>query len=474
MNVTFYRFAKNDNSTKRPSGGGTSRNITLKGGCSIINPVLIMKREDYNHRWNYAYIPDFERYYFINDTVFVNAVVEVHCNVDYMASWKSGIGASTQYVIRSASAFDGDVVDNLYPIKGGISSVVDTDGAYITPGEGSSVFAEGAFILGVVSTQASVGCIQYYAVNAAYISELCTKIMNYITDTGGGITDSWISRALVNLLVDPINKIITTNWFPCKWTEIPGTAQSGIVVGDWGMSLSDNSVKPLSQGTLSAGGLVTKSFDISQHPLASTRGNYLNMEPYTHAELVWQPFGVLPIDTTLIYGATSIDAYLRWDWATGEGWLECNANKTGGNILQILNVQGHVGVPFQIAQQNVDVIQAMTSTVGLAASAGARDPVGIASGVGDVLHSMRPEMSSSGAVGNVVSYQSVAIPRFIQRFYVPADDDNTRRGRPLMQSRTISTLSGYVQCDHVELDLPCTETEMAQIKSTMEGGFFYE
>lgn len=473
MNVTFYTFAKNPDSTARPTGG-TGKSVRLKDSTSMLHPTLEMDRFSYNHDWNYAYIPDFGRYYFISDTVYDGPIAAVSMNVDALASWKTQIGSSTQYVVRAASDYDGDVIDNLYPIKGGISSVVDTNDGYITPGDGSSVFADGTFVLGVVSTQATVGCIQYYAVSSTYISELCDKIMNYITDQGAGITDSWISKALVNLLVDPINKIITTNWFPYKWDSVPGSAQSGIIVGDWAMILSGAGVKPLTQGVLSAGGLVTKTFTITQHPLASTRGAYLNLEPYTRAEFVWQPFGVIPIDTSLIYGATGIDAYLRWDWATGDGWLECNAVKTGGNIQQILNIQGHVGVPFQIAQQNVDVIQAMNSTIGLATSAVSRDPIGIASGVGDVLNSMKPEMASTGSVGNIISYQSVAIPRFIQRFYTPADEDVARRGRPLMQMKTISTLSGFIQCDHVDLDLPATSEETDGIKGQMEAGFFYE
>ena len=39
MNVTFFTFAKKVNSTKRPSGG-SSYSVTLKEGCSILQPSI--------------------------------------------------------------------------------------------------------------------------------------------------------------------------------------------------------------------------------------------------------------------------------------------------------------------------------------------------------------------------------------------------------------------------------------------------
>ena len=40
FSATFYTFQKRINSTKQPSGSGTSYDVILKDGCSIINPEL--------------------------------------------------------------------------------------------------------------------------------------------------------------------------------------------------------------------------------------------------------------------------------------------------------------------------------------------------------------------------------------------------------------------------------------------------
>ena len=64
MNITLYRFSKPNNSTKQPSGG-TSISCVLKENTSILNPVFILKNNDFDYnycKWN-------NRYYFINDIV---------------------------------------------------------------------------------------------------------------------------------------------------------------------------------------------------------------------------------------------------------------------------------------------------------------------------------------------------------------------------------------------------------------------
>ena len=65
MNVIFYSHLKRSNSTKLPSGG-TEIACVLKDDCSVISPVLEIKTATLPD-YNYAYIPDFGRYYYVND-----------------------------------------------------------------------------------------------------------------------------------------------------------------------------------------------------------------------------------------------------------------------------------------------------------------------------------------------------------------------------------------------------------------------
>ena len=65
MTVTFYDFSKCINSTKQPTGVGTDVSVVLKEGCSVENPILVLTGN--NFTYNYAYISDFGRYYFVTD-----------------------------------------------------------------------------------------------------------------------------------------------------------------------------------------------------------------------------------------------------------------------------------------------------------------------------------------------------------------------------------------------------------------------
>lgn len=65
---------------------------TLKNETSIINPTILIESYDYSMipSCNYIYIPDFNRYYFINDMVSVkNGLWSISCHVDVLMTYKN-------------------------------------------------------------------------------------------------------------------------------------------------------------------------------------------------------------------------------------------------------------------------------------------------------------------------------------------------------------------------------------------------
>ena len=72
MQVLFYNHAKRSNSTKLPTGG-TEIACVLKDECSVTSPVLELKTDGYP-TYNYAYISDFDRYYYVSDWKFNRGV----------------------------------------------------------------------------------------------------------------------------------------------------------------------------------------------------------------------------------------------------------------------------------------------------------------------------------------------------------------------------------------------------------------
>ena len=69
ISVNMYTFSKYANSTEQPAGAGTSFDCVLKDTSGVINPTIALKLDmSFNvSAYNYAYIPDFERYYFVRE-----------------------------------------------------------------------------------------------------------------------------------------------------------------------------------------------------------------------------------------------------------------------------------------------------------------------------------------------------------------------------------------------------------------------
>ena len=115
MNVRLYTYDKKVNSTAHPStSGGSGYSCTLKDPSSLLNPVILLKISNPTSK-NYAYIEEFGRFYWIRDWVSDHNMWEAHLQVDSLASWKSQIIASSQYVDRAANApEDRGIIDGKY------------------------------------------------------------------------------------------------------------------------------------------------------------------------------------------------------------------------------------------------------------------------------------------------------------------------------------------------------------------------
>lgn len=97
-------------------------NGQLRKGTSIIDPVIIVVTDN-NFRWrkglNYAYIPEFGRYYYVTNILAVYGTYdaegpwpdpaqfwELHMHVDVLMSYKDEILAQTAIVARQESTYN--------------------------------------------------------------------------------------------------------------------------------------------------------------------------------------------------------------------------------------------------------------------------------------------------------------------------------------------------------------------------------
>ena len=75
----------------------------IKENTSIINPILKISKLKVNtiKKLNYLYLPDFNRYYFVNDIIECTGnILELHCKVDVLFSYKDDIRGITALILR--------------------------------------------------------------------------------------------------------------------------------------------------------------------------------------------------------------------------------------------------------------------------------------------------------------------------------------------------------------------------------------
>lgn len=79
----------------------------LKDQTSILKPTIRILTNSNIHTYNYMYIPEFERYYFIDDIVSVNNNKwEVSGHVDVLETYKNSILSQSAVIKRQQNKFN--------------------------------------------------------------------------------------------------------------------------------------------------------------------------------------------------------------------------------------------------------------------------------------------------------------------------------------------------------------------------------
>lgn len=106
MNITLYKSKSANNviSKKLVSEKNLGNSCILADNTSVTSPAVIIggiTSLDTISDYNYAYIPQCHRYYYINDIIALSGGrVKLLLNVDVLMSFKSDILNSTQLVTR--------------------------------------------------------------------------------------------------------------------------------------------------------------------------------------------------------------------------------------------------------------------------------------------------------------------------------------------------------------------------------------
>lgn len=467
MNINIFTgFSKKKNSTKVPSGTGTSVTASLKRQTSYHNPVFVLSPVTGVTMEDISYVKYGSHYYFVTDiTVVPNNVYEISCAEDPMATHRSEILGSTQYVLYSASSNRPFVPDPRIPKQ---SEVICKK---FTPAEGNPYTSppSGYFLLTCLSSDGTPSGGRFmttYLCEEADVRALCYKFTNN-TFSGSmflSVTDAF--DCVTNLVYMPL----TSSHYPSKSTN-----KETIYLGDLSMSPASGFVVSGYNNNIK----ITSTFT----PAWTYFNDWRLAPPYTTATLYIPGYGTVDInplhcDTSLLVD-TYIDAFTgdTTSYIKGKNQID-----TDYNIIATINY--NIGIQIPIGKYTSNAMGALSALVTAGGSA-----VSMASGnVGGGLYGMAASVGNAiiqansmtasvkGSTGGTSwlseQLQCSLVERCVNTFNT--DIMKNTEGMPLMEETTLSTLSGYCKCENASVSIAGYDSDRDYINNVLNSGFFIE
>lgn len=460
MNITFWSFSKKENSTAIPSVTGTVLTCLIKSPSSILNPVIELKTNPTGY--NYCYIGDFSRYYFINDVVFDQGIWTCYCNIDVLGTYKTQIGSTSMYVLRSAYESDGELVDTLFPVT------ADTD-IQVLGGMGTgsadlsfSGFDNGYYVVGVQSTTSASqnGVIYYQLTPAKFVTLISQFYANSGNNTWWGNLESGVRNAL-NKLDD---FVVSCRWYPKSFTiDTNSGVGYQIYLGSWPTGVYGDRV-------IGVTSFVQYFQTVPVHPQAS-RGGFTKTLPFSRYQLLHPLFGSITLDPEYMKDSgNDFTIYITPDYTSGQRKIAI-AYKKGNNYVTTYLTYVHYGVDINLSGNDINVTGLVSGVAGSVASALTGDRIGVARGIASTINNTLPEPGHNQSNGGFTHFGNPLLHCY---FKIIADRDVTNKGLPLCKVRTPSNIPGYILPEDPHVNIACTDDERRKINALLNGGFYYE
>ena len=465
MNVVFYNHAKRNNSTKLPTGGVTIP-CSLKDACSVVSPVLEIKtatKPDYN----YAYISDFGRYYYVTEWIYDKGIWNCSLSVDVLTSWSDEIKSTKAQVLFSSSLYDLDVIDNRvasigsYRRKSYTADFVGTlTGQNVTP---SGTFAINA--LSNTSTWATGTTTAYfmtYQQMQLFARELVTPSV-------------W--EGLKQFFNNPMDGITECYYIPLDISKfIDLTVDGAVQIGDYTFPTATAKKAVSTNFALTS---YTTSIDIPW-----LYDDFRRLAPYTELTMFVPFCGAKPINPEMVYDIDKLFIDYSVDIVTGN--IQAIVyNKE--ELLEEFSGNCKITLPVGQTQSRVESVigatgGAITAIAGFASGNVALGATGVLSAISSVITpaSVKTTGGMSGTIlGAILGNDLLRWQKF--RLSATSRDtadepENMRAvvGNALNRVTTLSVLTGYVQCYGASVNAPATIGEITSINDYLNSGIYIE
>lgn len=461
IDATFYTLNKRKNSTIIPgNSSGTTIHVDLKGDCSVQSPTLLLRISNPS-AYNYCYIPEFNRYYFISDWVAMNSTQwECTCKVDVLASFKSDIKAIRAYVVNSASFYSPLITDNRIPIDNATRIIERNGSSTSTPFSGSRSFY--LTVLGGGADRSTPFSSTYELTKAQaagianYLSNVSGDIMNDLKEQFGNVFGCVISGVMI----------------PANTARTSGSDGAQINLGKYNSGAS---------GKLLSSHILNGLWEIE---IPWQTDDFRRNSPYTDIALYLPFAGVSHINPIDLINNTFVHIEASLNLLTGDVLYEVGGSD-GALVDSMIGIySGNCGQKVPITQyigNAAGQIQGIAQMAAGAATAFFNPAAGgaqLASGViNTAIASMEYTPSilggNSGGLGEEFGYS----PKLIMRYHptsVEPDTITSTLGRPAQRVANLSALHGYVQTSGASVGGTMTDNEKREINSLLDSGIYLE
>lgn len=482
--VSFGTFAKRRNSTKQPASLPDQRTVKLKESTSYDAPTFIITGDVFNY--NYAQWGN--RYYFITDVRSLhNNLSEIDCVLDVLATYKSDILASTQFVCYSSHRSSIWLPDTRLPSLS-LSHVSENHAAI-------SVFSPiGSYVL---SVNGKNGC-ELYHVSLNDISDLLDNITQWRSDAEDEFVDGLTSPGgdIVVATENLYTVLARAGAFGNAYSEAPSCIRSCIWI-PFNSSVFDvtSAGKRIYLGQFDTG---VDADAISSQPYTdfvtipipwhysdwrrSTNeqlylylplvGNVaISADNLTHASQITIAYSITPTDGCIAYEVVAGSEVIGTYGAT------CCANypigisqqASAGDIINSLISGGE-----KMISMGVNSSVSPLSSASAAAGAGF-EVMATAYNVTNKMYSNNN--SSIGGIGGGVGSGLDLAPSLqdVYRETVTSPDAiASTMGYPTMQSMSLASLTGFCQCANAHVEAAAMSRELDIIDAYLNSGFYIE
>lgn len=440
-------FSKKENSTKRPSGVPHVVDVALKRETSMSNPNFIMTID--NEVYNYMWVPDWGRYYFINDVVYGNSnLCEIPCKHDVLATYKDDIANYVGFVERTShpSWYNTDINDNAISVED-VVEYMDSESTYCNISNGL------LYIVRIIGRGTTNG-IGTFVMNRSQMQKIFSSLWGDV-DSGsvtGDIIDflqlyiSNPSQYIVGCYSSPIGASVYAN----------NTSNETVFLGGHETDLKLDRIN---------NGQVIVESNLTLRKPASLYSDFRKTDPTFSQYTIYIPtIGTFPLSADIMDSILTMD--ISADLISGDLFFKLKAN---GHPVATYNSSCYSSMSIgTLNSANGVVAGTMQAGVSLLTA----NPVGLIQGAQSAFSPTPSVIGSQGGTGCVSLANEIVISCLQKR---SAEFPTMVYGRPCCRNMALNQLSGhYIKCANSSIDIAGTEADKNAVNNYLDSGFYLE